>query len=243
MLKKYTDTINTRFGKLIVISIEYEKGQYYSVCKCDCGNTKRIRSSSLFHGYTKSCGCSNKIILSALMKKHLLIGDKFNLLTIIEELPNKNHRTMYKCLCDCGKETIASGTDLRRNTKKSCGCLIVKHINKLNKNTRILAGCDPDISMSTNNMRIRNDASPYRRMVFKRDNFKCQLCGCTGKINAHHIKPISLFPELACDITNIITLCVECHKKAHNNHFKQINVVMSRLLLYILTFSIFFNNV
>ena len=34
-----------------------------------------------------------------------------------------------------------------------------------------------------------------------------------GKLNADHIKPFSLFPELRFDLNNGRTLCVECHKK------------------------------
>lgn len=30
---------------------------------------------------------------------------------------------MYRCLCDCGEETIVRGTLLRNGQTKSCGCL------------------------------------------------------------------------------------------------------------------------
>ena len=52
-----------------------------------------------------------------------------------------------------------------------------------------------------------------------RDNFTCQDCGYHGKGNkdrflqAHHIKPKSLFPKLKYDLKNGITLCHWCHKK------------------------------
>ena len=71
------------------------------------------------------------------------------------------------------------------------------------------------------NMKIRNnvDLKLWREEIFKRDNFTCVLCGVrsgNGKtviLNAHHIKPFSLFPELRFTIDNGRTLCIDCHKK------------------------------
>lgn len=55
----------------------------------------------------------------------------------------------------------------------------------------------------------------WRDAVFKRDNYTCQECGDNRghNLNADHIKPFALFPELRLDIDNGRTLCVGCHKK------------------------------
>ncbi len=54
----------------------------------------------------------------------------------------------------------------------------------------------------------------WREKVFKRDNYTCQLCGKRGcKIQADHIAPFSLYPELRFSLDNGRTLCVDCHKK------------------------------
>lgn len=56
------DIIGKRFGKLIVISNSKRDG--YVICKCDCGNYKEIRKTSLtkLKSPTRSCGCIQKQI-------------------------------------------------------------------------------------------------------------------------------------------------------------------------------------
>ena len=56
----------------------------------------------------------------------------------------------------------------------------------------------------------------WRNAVFIRDGYTCQMCGrCGGKINAHHIKRFSEYPDERLNIDNGITLCYACHKKVH----------------------------
>lgn len=66
------------------------------------------------------------------------------------------------------------------------------------------------------NERIRNslEYSLWRKAVFQRDNYTCIWCGnkTSGSLNADHIKPFSLFPELRFAIDNGRTLCKDCHK-------------------------------
>ena len=52
-----------------------------------------------------------------------LIGQKFGKLTVIQQLPSKNKRTMWLCQCECGNTTIARSLDLQNGDKISCGCI------------------------------------------------------------------------------------------------------------------------
>ena len=67
-------------------------------------------------------------------------------------------------------------------------------------------------------MTIRNSAkySEWRKNVFERDDFICQLCfERAPKLAAHHIKPFAKYPQLRFDISHGITLCWSCHSGIH----------------------------
>lgn len=76
----------------------------------------------------------------------------------------------------------------------------------------------------TDNNHKQRESSDYKRWrneVFHRDNYTCQYCKqFGGTLNAHHIKPFSLYPELRFDIDNGITLCRECHITLHKEQMK-----------------------
>ena len=53
-----------------------------------------------------------------------LTGMKFNMLTVISRAENaKSGKARWNCLCDCGKMTIVTGSNLINEAVKSCGCL------------------------------------------------------------------------------------------------------------------------
>src|ERR1035437_6157133 len=57
----------------------------------------------------------------------------------------------------------------------------------------------------------------WREAVFARDNYTCIWCGNnqSGNLEADHIKPFCLFPELRFAIDNGRTLCISCHRKTN----------------------------
>ena len=61
----------------------------------------------------------------------------------------------------------------------------------------------------------------WRKKVYERDKYTCQICGIKGgKLNAHHIHKYSQYPALRYDIDNGITLCEDCHRKIHKGNWK-----------------------
>lgn len=53
----------------------------------------------------------------------------------------------------------------------------------------------------------------WRKAVFERDNYTCVFCKIRGGwLEADHIKPFAIYPELRLNIENGRTLCKPCHK-------------------------------
>ena len=52
-----------------------------------------------------------------------LKGKRYHKLLVIERIENQKHKTMWKCLCDCGNTAFVLTSNLNSNRVKSCGCL------------------------------------------------------------------------------------------------------------------------
>lgn len=53
-----------------------------------------------------------------------MVGRTFGRLTVIEQNGvNARKLAIWKCRCQCGKVVIRAGSDLRKGSVKSCGCL------------------------------------------------------------------------------------------------------------------------
>lgn len=66
----------------------------------------------------------------------------------------------------------------------------------------------------------------WRKRVYRRDKFKCQMPGCKNKkrLNAHHIQKWANAASLRYEVDNGITLCAWCHKfiTGNEHHYQQI---------------------
>lgn len=65
-----------------------------------------------------------------------LTGKQFGHLTVLKEVgKNKHGKYLWLCKCDCGKETIVPGNDLKRKkgSISSCGCRKGRHSHGLSK--------------------------------------------------------------------------------------------------------------
>ena len=62
------------------------------------------------------------------MKRIDRVGQKFNMLTILEELPESK----VLCICDCGNLNIVAKSKVVRGLTKSCGC--TRRVERINYN-------------------------------------------------------------------------------------------------------------
>ena len=52
-----------------------------------------------------------------------LTGRRFGMLVAVEYVGRKNGRTLWRCICDCGKESVTGYSNLMTGNTKSCGCM------------------------------------------------------------------------------------------------------------------------
>jgi len=56
-----------------------------------------------------------------------IAGNRFGRMVAIRDNGSSDGRRTWLCRCDCGAEKTVLGSDLRRGSVKSCGCLVVTH--------------------------------------------------------------------------------------------------------------------
>jgi hypothetical protein len=208
LLKRFEkdQLLNKRIGILFVseyAGLKHNKLSY--LCICDCGERKQIIGSHLKTGRSKSCGsCRNN-----------LIGKKFHRLQVISKHgKDRNNKTLWNCLCDCGKLKQIKTSLLLRGITKSCGCL-QKDIMRSKRGDKS-GNWNPLLSDSDRIKRHKlSEVSEWRKSIFNRDNYSCVICSSKKKLNAHHLDSWHWCVDKRFDINNGVTLCNLCHKEFH----------------------------
>ena len=134
---KNTELIGQKFSQLTIIDI-VKNDKTKLLCKCDCGNIKKMSKYSILKGKTKTCGCSKSKRLNITED---YTGKVFGKLTVIKQgkgYKNKNGKmsTTWICKCDCGNVTEVRAVCLKNGHTKTCGCshkksLLNKRFGKL----------------------------------------------------------------------------------------------------------------
>jgi hypothetical protein len=97
-----------------------------------------------------------------------ITGQKFNRLTVIERSHFKNKNTYWKCICECGNETIIRGRAIRNGETKSCGCLNKEVVSKNSKTLKLKhGGCVKKNSLYTAWMNIKGRCSNKNKPEYK----------------------------------------------------------------------------
>jgi len=65
-------------------------------------------------------------------------------------------------------------------------------------------------------LELNREVQPeLRKMVFKRDGYKCIKCRSNESLHCHHVEGIRWNPLESADIDACITVCSDCHKEIH----------------------------
>jgi len=172
-----------RFGKLTVKErtdppLNIKEKRVYWTCICDCGNIATVPTKYLRDGQSRSCGCLKrdqfkqqvmKLGQKAQEKDHT--NQKFGLLTAIKII--SHNPIKWLCKCNCGNEKIATSTSLQSGHTTSCGC-----------KTHGKGHCfyNPMLSdEDRQNKRKLPEERRWTRLIFKRANFTCEICGTRSK--------------------------------------------------------------
>jgi hypothetical protein len=128
----FIDITGHQYGRLIVIRRDTSRNRVHWYCHCTCGTKTIVDAASLKSGKTQSCGClrverghdlyaeygrapSNKVDL---------LNQRFGMLIVTKDVGRtKDNQVRWRCLCDCGRETITQSGHLISGHTASCGCL------------------------------------------------------------------------------------------------------------------------
>lgn len=122
------DLTDQRFGRwtaLYKVTLQSSSGSVDAWhCRCDCGNESDVRTSSLFYGGSKSCGCLKKDVLTVFRD---LTGQQFGRWTVLRQSepyvsPKGRVVRRWACRCSCGTERDVAETALLSGKSVSCGC-------------------------------------------------------------------------------------------------------------------------
>lgn len=132
-MARFDDLTGKKFTRLLVVSKADKPNNrcIYWTCLCDCGNYVEIAASSLkAQNGTKSCGCLRSEMRRKSGKDYT--DRKFGMLTVLSRdwSERKDHNPHWKCKCDCGEETIASLSNLKKGSIVSCGCFGLQQAKK-----------------------------------------------------------------------------------------------------------------
>ena len=61
------------------------------------------------------------------------LGDRFGRLLVIERLPSRSGKTIWKCQCDCGNQSEHQSANMTNGNVTSCGCFKLEQISRAKK--------------------------------------------------------------------------------------------------------------
>ena len=141
-----------------------------------------------------------------------LTGQKFGMLTVLERAgKTPAGQYTYRCLCDCGNESIARTGCLRGGHTKSCGCKArYKGVNSGRYKHGLSDKSHPDNKRYQRECydRFKYGLEPeHKQAILDAQNGGCAICGYkfgqkTGDMKVDHDHSTGAVRGLLCDLCN-----------------------------------------
>lgn len=204
--------------KTIILSKKYKNNESKLLFKCKCGEIFERNWSNLTQGKSFFClNCSRKEANKKSRKQweeilNIAKSKGFEIISKEEDYINLKSKIKYIC-----KKHGIQEEEAKYITRFS-GCKMCSNEDNSRRKTREGNPCWNE-NLTDEEREYKRNKSEYRffsKLIFKRDNYTCQLCKKIGnKLNAHHLNSYDWYLEGRSDINNGVTLCKECHISFH----------------------------
>lgn len=219
----FKDLTGLKFKDWEVIKFSHFNNDSYWKCK-NSKNEERVLKGSYLAFYSKrkkkdkTLFASRKERIEKFENKYRhLLGQKIKNYTIISfnHYLNKNNHLVhdFKCQCKCGKITNYRLSTLTNTSVKNCyNCWDKNGPNNPNYNSSI-----PDSErFFIRRLDPRNKV--WKKEVFSRDKYTCQITNKKGQICAHHLFSWRSNPDTRYDKENGIAILQSVHKEFHKRY-------------------------
>jgi len=148
-----------------------------------------------------------------------LTGKKFGRFIVVSFSHfDKNHFSVFWCECECGTLKQVRGHNLKDGSTVSCGCY-----SKEATSTRFKGEkhhfWNPDLTDEDRQIgRNYNEYYEWRRKIYERDNYECQICGSNDNLQAHHLNAFAKYKDQRTDPSNGVLLCRSHHLDYHSRY-------------------------
>ena len=110
-----------------------------------------------------------------------------------------------------------------RKTKKFCSNECRDKYTSLYKRGELSNGWKDGKSLERERARHTKDLRVWKNGVKERDNYTCQHCRSKDELHAHHIIHWTKDESKRFELSNGLTVCIDCHGKIHDRSFKKIS--------------------
>lgn len=245
-MAKAPDLTGQKFGKLTVISREFNTASKGSVwlCRCECGVERTAPASNLKNGQANSCKNCRKNI-----SRKDLTGLKFNRWTVVGFSHKDPWRTaIWDCKCDCGTEAKVLGHHLTKNKTISCGCFMSDFTHNLETGRLNEPGKS---GFNTLLARYKRSAKEYDRLFeltneefYKITQSDCFYCGIepyaisNGYYSNEELKKHASYTYNGLDrvdtskhytLDNVVPSCKPCNYAKNNMSYTDFIIYLDRV--------------